>query len=207
LSKYGIFLKNGQNTACKTTIWFHFSFPSRPGVATFLVEDVGAGNTFRVTPTLFVALGAAVRAVLFDAPPRTSLDCRLDIRLFGRDAVDVEYVLGLVGFFPGFFASSPLLLACLFLIGEDAAAIWFWLDLLKSLNTLRRSGSGDVASVLPPGLARCGFWHVFVELFAERGGVTTTAGGRVVEGAAGRGSSSEDSSRNPSSDCCTPHEF
>ena len=24
MSKYGIFLKNSQNTACQTTIWFHF---------------------------------------------------------------------------------------------------------------------------------------------------------------------------------------
>ena len=26
LSKYGIFLKNSQNTACQITIWFHFRF-------------------------------------------------------------------------------------------------------------------------------------------------------------------------------------
>ena len=29
LNKYGIFLKNNQNTAWKTTIWFHFSFTCR----------------------------------------------------------------------------------------------------------------------------------------------------------------------------------
>jgi hypothetical protein len=42
LSKYAIFLKNDQNTACKTTIWFHLKlkdllhdFPDTPKGTTF----------------------------------------------------------------------------------------------------------------------------------------------------------------------------